>query len=218
MKTRTSYHQPSFSRLPAKARRAKVERREDDKEVEQFAIKPAVELLKKLFLILLLFISSCSSHRMSGYDKEIYSELAQVGVTVSSGKEPYLIKKAFQNEFYLNGDDVYKPKKYDLYFNVSDSIGDWLTHTDSTIIRKNLALTISFSLKEIKTGKTVNSGSAKSLIIFSESPSAWSSYISSEKAYENALNDAMRSVRIQVLLFLAKQHHEVANENKPKKH
>jgi hypothetical protein len=174
--------------------------------------------MRKLFFIFLLLISSCSVHRMSSYNKEMHSELAQVGVNVSAGKDIYLIKQAFQNEFYLNADDVYKEKKYDLYLRVSDGVGDWLIQDDSTILRKNLSMTINFSLKKIKTDKIIASGSAKSLFVFSESPSAWSSYVSAEKAYENALGDAMRSVRIKISLSLAKQHHKVQDENKSKKH
>jgi hypothetical protein len=166
-------------------------------------------------IALLLLLSSCSVHRLHQYDKEMNVELAQIGATIN-GKEPYLIKQSFQNEFYLNAEDHYKERQYDIYLNVSSSVGDWLIQTDSTILRKNLTLYINYSLKNLKLNKIITKGSARSLIIYSESPSAWSSYVSAEKAYENALNDAMRSVRIQVALFLAKQHHK--DEDKPKRY
>jgi hypothetical protein len=175
--------------------------------------------MKKLFFIFLFFISACSVHTLQSYDKTMYSELAQVSLTGNNGKDPYLIRKNFQNEFYLNGDDLYKNKKYGLYLNISNSVADWLIQSDSTVLRKSLIVIANFSLKDLKTNKILTSGSARSLIVFSESPSAWSSYVSEEKAYEDAVSDAMQSVRIQVSLFLAKEkNHKGKDENKSKKH
>jgi len=173
--------------------------------------------MKRLFFIFLFFVSACSVHTAHNYNKAMYSELAQVGLTVSKGKDPYLIKQSFQNEFYLNGDDLYKNKKYILQLNISDSVGGWLIQSDSVILRKSLSLAASFSLKDLKTNKVLTNGTTRSLVVFSETPSAWSSYVSEEKAYEDALHDAMQNIRIQVSLFLAKQKHKGKNENKSKK-
>ena len=175
--------------------------------------------MKKLFVILLFFISSCSVYTLQSFDKTTYSKLAQISLIESNGKNRYLIRKSFQDEFYLNGNDLYKDKKYGLHINISDSASDWLIQKDSTILRKNLIVVATFSLKDLKTEKVLASGSERSLIIFSETPSAWSSYISEEKAYEDAIYDVMRSVKTQVLLFLNKEkNYRDIGENKSKTH
>jgi len=173
--------------------------------------------MKKLFIVFLLFLSSCSFHTLYEYEGNSYAKLSQVGLGKIDGKRPFLIKQIFQNEFYLNEDDLHKTKKYEIYLNLGDGIGDWLIQSDSTILRKSLIINANFSLKSIKTGKVIDSGQVKSIVIFSESPSAWSSYVSEEKAYENATKDVMRLIRIQTSLLLAKlQKKEEEYENKHK--
>jgi hypothetical protein len=171
--------------------------------------------MRKLLVVFLLFLSACSMHTLHSYHKEACPELSRVDLNIVEGKDKYLIKKAFQNEFYVNGNDVYKDKRYELSLKVSDVSGDWLIQQDSSVLRKNLTMVINYSLKNLKTDTVVDSGSAKSLIVYPESPSSWSSQVSSERAYENALNDAMRFIRIKVSLFLSKK--KPTDENKSKK-
>jgi hypothetical protein len=173
--------------------------------------------MKKLLVAFLLFLSACSMHTLHSYRKEACPELSRVDLNIVHGKDKYLIRKAFQNEFYVNGDDVYKDKRYELSLKVSDAAGDWLIQQDSSVLRKNITIVIDYSLKNLKTDTVVDSGSTKALIVYPESPSAWSSQVSSERAYENALNDAMRFVRIKVSLFLSKKNPTGKDENKSKK-
>jgi len=171
--------------------------------------------MRKLVAVVLLFLSACSMHTLHGYHKEACPELSRVDLNIVQGKDKYLIRKAFQNEFYVNGDDVSKDKNYELSLKVSDTSGGWLIQQDSSILRTSLMVAMDYSLKNLKTDAVVDSGYAKSFIVYPESPSAWSSQISSERAYENALNDAMRFVRIKVSLFLSKK--KPKDENKSKK-
>ncbi|NRA73645.1 MAG: hypothetical protein HRU36_02745 [Rickettsiales bacterium] len=171
--------------------------------------------MKRFFILIFVFlISACVTH--TAHDKKIYSKLIQISLDDISGKNPYLIRQSFQDEFYINGDDVYKNKKYSLSIKITDSVGGWLIQENSTIVRKSLKMSASFTLRELSTNKVIITDSVKSLIIFSESSSAWSSYISSEKAYKNALRDVMRSIKMKISLSLTQKKRSSKNENNSK--
>jgi hypothetical protein len=136
--------------------------------------------------------------------------MSQIQLGKVEGKNLYIIRQSFAQEFYPKSGDIEKQKQYVLNIKLSDSVAPWLIQSNSDILKKILTLIATFELDEIHTGKRIKSGTVRTLRTFLESPSAWSSYTSERKAYENAVTDVMQSIRIMVSTSFS------TDENKPK--
>ena len=169
-------------------------------------------LYKFFFVLVFAALTSCSVHTLYGYDPVVYNKLASVKLGSIEGKDIYLIRQGFYQEFYSNESNANQAKSYQLNMKFSESLAGWITQKDSTILKNSLAMVVSFELADLKTGKVFKNGSVRVLRIFLESASAWSSYMSEKKARETAIAEGIRLVKAEVIMSLIKR----ANENQSK--
>ena len=164
--------------------------------------------------ILLLLISSCSVHTLHNYDAAAYEKLAQVKIGKIAGQDFYTIKQAFYQEFYSKESDMNMPKSYEVNLKFTDAISSWIVQSDSTILKNSLSLIATFELIDLKTKKIIRTGAARTLRIFAESPSAWSSYTFEKKVREEAIIEVLKLIKEQILTCLIKK----TDENQSKRH
>lgn len=169
-------------------------------------------LYKFFFALLFATLTSCSVHTLYGYDSAVYNKLASVKLGSIDGKDIYLIRQSFYQEFYSNEANAIKAKQYQLNMKFGESLAGWITQKDSAILKNSLSMVVSFELADLKTGKVFKKGSVRTLRIFLESASAWSSYMSEKKARETAIAEGIRMVKAEVIMSLIKR----ANENQSK--
>ena len=163
-------------------------------------------------LLLFAALTSCSVHTLYGYDSAVYNKLASVKLGSVEGKDMYLIRQSFYQEFYSNEANAIKAKGYQLNMKFTESLAGWITQKDSTILKNSMSMVVNFELTDLKTGKVLKKGSVRALRIFLESASAWSSYMSEKKARETAIVEGIRLVKAEVVISLIKR----ANENQSK--
>ncbi len=156
-----------------------------------------------LALSLACLLSACGFHPLYGTpekgQKSEESELATIRVDTIADRQGQKLRNYLIDD--LQGEDVPPPAEHELLISYNEYEADLGLNNDATTTRGQLSISVSFQLKNIKTGKVEMSNSAQQITGYNIQTSEFATILSRDDAENRALRTIADNLQVRLALY-----------------
>jgi LPS-assembly lipoprotein len=158
--------------------------------------------MRYLVLISVLILSACGFTPIYATqdNKKTAASFNQINIAIIPNREGQFLRNALIDRFYTNGEP--KNPHYQLKISpIREQTYNFDITVDSEATRRQLKLSATMRLIDLKTKKTVLKRSLLSIASYNVLQSEFSTIVTEQSARENALNDLARQIERQISLY-----------------
>lgn len=156
-----------------------------------------------IILFSFILLTSCGFRPLSDFENKT-SELQEISLGAIKGENDHLIKNYLNNALNFYNED--SKKLYIIDVSVNSNTSNAIIQKDSTIVEKTITITSTYSLKDTKTMKVIDTKTIVTRSNFTNTTSPYGSFVQEQKAYRDALKTSIDEIKKHLLLFFAKKH------------
>ena len=158
------------------------------------------KMLKKIFVLLALFLASCGFQPLYGHQGEVMQEVQAVRVEPVSGEGGYQFGMVLKNKLNPTETQVRKKYKLEVTLNTPTFSNESIWKSNFGSIKK-MNITADYRLIDLKTNAVLVSSSVNSNGIFNLIRDPYATVVAEDKLYENLIRMMAEDIATHILAY-----------------